>query len=107
MSDFKDKFNESRRTSKPQTFEDVINKLMRAYSLDKKLSEYDVLSKWEYMVGKGVSLRTTNLKIKDRILYVELNSSAVRNELQHAKSLIIMRVNQEAGKELITDIYFS
>ncbi|MFN6085921.1 MAG: DciA family protein, partial [Fluviicola sp.] len=53
------------------------------------------------------SLRTTSLKIKDRILYVELNSSAVRNELQHAKSLIIMRVNQEAGKELITDIYFS
>lgn len=107
MNNSKDNFNENKRSSKPQTFEDLVNKLMLAYSLDKKLSEYDVLSKWEDMVGKGVALRTTGLKIKDRILYVELNSSAVRNELQHAKSLIIMRVNQEAGKELITDIYFS
>ncbi len=102
-----DNFNENKRESKPQTFEDVVNKLMRAYSLDKKMKEYDILSKWEEMVGKGVSLRTTSLRIRDKVLYVELNSSTVRNELQHAKSLIILRVNQEAGKELINDIYFA
>jgi hypothetical protein len=30
----------------------------------------------------------------------------MREELQHGKQIIILRVNEKAGFELITDIYF-
>jgi hypothetical protein len=47
------------------------------------------------------------LKIKNKILYITLNSSVMRDELQHGKAIIIQRVNETAGKELINDIWFA
>lgn len=86
---------------------DVIDKLMKAYRLDGKLKEIEVLGKWEEMMGKAVALRTRNIYIRHKILYLELDSSVMRDELQYGKSVIIQRVNETAGFEIITDIWFS
>jgi hypothetical protein len=85
---------------------EVFDKLLRAYQWDKKFTELDVLDKWEEMMGKAVALRTTSLKIKDKVLRISLNSSVMRDELQHGKQVIIERVNQTAGFQLINDIWF-
>jgi hypothetical protein len=58
------------------------------------------------MMGKAVALRTTKLKIQDKILRITLNSSVMRDELQHGKQVIIERVNQTAGFQIIEDVWF-
>jgi hypothetical protein len=66
-----------------------------------------VLNKWEEMMGRAVFLRTKNLSIKNGILYLTIDSSVMRDDLAHGKSIIIERVNKTAGSALIRDVWFS
>jgi len=86
---------------------DVVDKLLRAYQLKGKMNELDVLAHWEEMMGKAVAMRTTGLRIREKILYIELNSSVMRDELVHGKQIILERVNQQAGFRIIEDVWFS
>lgn len=99
--------NEKERSMHHTSLGDAIDKLMKAYRLDGKLKEIEVLNKWEEMMGRAVFLRTKNIFIKNRILHLQLDSSVMRDELFHGKTVIIQRVNETAGFEMITDIWFS
>lgn len=98
--------NEKERSMHHTSLGDAIDKLMKAYRLDGKLKEIEVLNKWEEMMGRAVFLRTKNIYIKNRVLHLELDSSVMRDELFHGKTVIIQRVNETAGFEMITDIWF-
>lgn len=99
-------WNENKRSGEFTPMKDVVDKLMRAYQLNGKMKELEVLDKWEEMMGKAVATRTEKLAIRDRVLYLTLNSSVMRDELQHGKQIIIERVNQQAGFRIIEDIWF-
>jgi hypothetical protein len=99
--------NERVRLENKTTLGEAIDKIMKAYRLDGKLKEIDLLSKWEEMMGRAVFLRTKNLHIKNKILYLELDSSVMRDELLNGKSIIIQRINQTAGFQMINDVWFS
>lgn len=99
--------DEKKRLSNQNTLGEVIDKLMKAYRLDGKLKEIDILSKWEEMMGRAVFLRTTNIYIKNKVLHLSLDSSVMREELLRGKSVIIERVNSTAGYEIIQDVWFS
>lgn len=98
---------EDKRVKNQTTLGDAIDKLMRAYGWDGKMKEIDVLSKWEEMMGRAVFLRTKNIYIRNRVLHLEIDSSVMREELLFGKSIIIQRVNETAGSEIITDVWFS
>jgi hypothetical protein len=98
--------DERKRSGEAEPMKELIDKLMRAYQLQGKLSEMDVLAKWEEMMGKAVSTRTERIRIQNKILYLKLNSSVMRDELQHGKSIIIQRVNETAGFEIVEDVWF-
>ena len=99
--------DEKKRLSNQNTLGEVIDKLMKAYRLDGKLKEIDILSKWEEMMGRAVFLRTTNIYIRNNVLHLSLDSSVMREELLRGKSVIIERVNSTAGYEVIKDVWFS
>lgn len=73
-------------------------------NLAPKLGEASVLNSWEEIVGKAISSRTTKMYIKDKVLYVYLSSSVVRNELLMLREAIRERLNQKAGSEVINEI---
>jgi len=98
---------EEKRNSNQSTVGELIEKLFKAYRLDGKMKELEVLNKWEEMMGRAVFLRTKNLSIKNGILYLTIDSSVMRDELAHGKSIIIERVNKTAGSALIRDVWFS
>ena len=80
---------------------------LKAQGLEEEYKEKIVLSKWEELVGKPIAMRTDSLKITNKILYIKLNSSVMRNELSHRKSEIIKIINTEAGHQLIYDVFLS
>lgn len=98
--------NENTRNSDSKPLGDIVDRLMKAYKLDEKLLEIDVLGKWEEMMGKAVSLRTRNIFISEGVLILEIDSSVMREELKFEKNIIVQRINQCANKQLITDVYF-
>ena len=84
----------------------MIDKILKAYGLDKKIDEIEVLNGWSEMMGIAVSNRTKDLKIINKVLIVSLDSAVIREELSNGKEIIIERVNQFAKKEIITDVWF-
>lgn len=99
MSEFKRNANEA-------PLKEVIDKLLKAYRLDGKMKELDVLKAWPEMMGTAVANRTQELLIRDKVLIVRMDSSVMRDELQHGKQIIIHRVNEYAGFEIIKDVWF-
>lgn len=98
--------NEFKRDSNAAPLKDVIDKLLRAYRLDGKMKEIDVLNAWPEMMGTAVANRTKEIYIKNKTLFLTMDSSVMRDELHHGKEIIIQRVNQQAGYEIINAIWF-
>ena len=96
----------AKRTTNNQSLRQVIEELIDAYRLSDKLNQARVISLWDNIVGKMIARDTTHLYIKNKILYVKLNSPALREELGYAKSKLIKSLNKAAGAEVIEDIAF-
>jgi predicted nucleic acid-binding Zn ribbon protein len=73
-------------------------------NLSGKLNETAVISSWEETVGRAISSRTSKIYIRDKVLYVHLNSSVVRNELFMLRNALREKINQKAGEEVIKEI---
>ena len=85
---------------------DIIDKLMKAMGLESRMKEYDIIEAWPEIMGVAVANRTKSIRIRNQVMYLTMDSSVMRDELVHGKSIIIARVNERAGYELIRDIWF-
>lgn len=82
----------------------LIDEMLRAYGLGHKLDEISLLKSWENVVGKMIARHTTDLFYKKGLLYITLDSAPLRQELSFAKSKLIEKLNEEAGKTMVTEI---
>jgi predicted nucleic acid-binding Zn ribbon protein len=99
MSDLK-------RTSNEAPLKDVIDRWLKAYRLDGKMKELDIINAWPEMMGTAVAHRTKEITIRNGTLYLKMDSSVMRDELAHGKQVIIQRINEAAGFEIINDVWF-
>lgn len=99
MSDLK-------RTSNEAPLKDVIDRWLKAYRLDGKMKELDIINAWPEMMGTAVAHRTKEISIRNGTLYLKMDSSVMRDELAHGKQVIIQRINEVAGFEIINDVWF-
>jgi len=99
MSDLK-------RTSNEAPLKDVLDRWLKAYGLDGKMKELDVINAWPDLMGIAVANRTEEIKIKNKKLFLKMGSSVMRDELLQGKTIIIQRVNEHAGFEMIDDVWF-
>ncbi|MDD2198696.1 MAG: DUF721 domain-containing protein [Bacteroidales bacterium] len=65
-----------------------------------------MINAWSEVVGTIIAKKTKQIEIRNRKLYISLNSSVVRNELMQLKPDLIRRLNEETGSNTITDIFF-
>jgi len=96
-----------KRTSNEAPLKEVIDRWLKAYKLDGKMKEIEVLNAWPELMGSAVAHRTKEISIRNKTLYLKMESSVMRDELAHGKSIIIQRVNEHAGFEIINDIWFA
>lgn len=99
------KENASRRPG-TVTIGEAIGKMLDTYRLHSKFDETSVKVYWEKLVGQEIASRTTSIYVRDKVLFLQLNSSPLANELVIAKRKLIASLNREFGYELITDIVF-
>ncbi|MCC8146138.1 MAG: DUF721 domain-containing protein [Bacteroidales bacterium] len=71
-----------------------------------KLAETRLMDYWNSM-SPMISRYTTDLYIRNKVLYVKVNSSILKNELLLGKDNLIKKLNEEAGRTVIEDITVS
>lgn len=87
------------------SMKDAVSGFLKAQGLDDEYKQKEVLGKWEQLVGAPIAMRTESLSIKNKTLHIVLNSSVMRDELFQRKSQIIEIINEEAGFELIREVF--
>jgi hypothetical protein len=92
------------RKSNTQPLREVIHEYLKALDIDNKLQEVRIIDGWTEVVGITVAKKTARLHIKNRVLFVYLNSSIVRVELLRIKEGLIKALNDKAGAKVIDDV---
>ena len=94
------------RRNNTQTLGEALREYIREMRLERKLKEVDIVQSWETLLGKSIARYTRNIYISKGILYVEISSSVVKNELLMMREEIRGKLNEQAEEELVKKIVF-
>ncbi len=94
------------RKKNTELLRDIIGQVLKANHLDKQLYEKRLIDAWPKVLGENIKNYTTGLVIKNRILYVSLSSSVLRNDLFISREEIKNSLNKNVGVEVIKEIVF-
>ena len=94
------------KISNDRSLKEVLQELIETYRLEGKLNEVKAVHSWEKVVGELISRHTKDLYIRNGKLFVKIDSPALKHELTYSSSLIIEKINTEAGCKVIEEIVF-
>lgn len=84
----------------------LIREFLRHESLESPLNEQRLMDAWPQVLGPTLASYTVNLYIRNQILYVQLTSAPLRQDLMMAREKLVERLNQKVGATVITNIIF-
>jgi predicted nucleic acid-binding Zn ribbon protein len=89
-----------------RSLKDAIEQMLQVYKLRRKVDETALIVAWPEMMGKAVANRTKDIFIRDRKLFIRLESAVIKNDLMMMRSDIIEKMNERAGASIIDEIIF-
>lgn len=84
----------------------ALEKLLKAYGIDKKVKAYSVIDDWPEIVGEKVAKNAVAERIESGKLFVRVKSSVWRQEMLFQKQDIIKKINTKYREEIVKDIIF-
>lgn len=94
------------RRSNTQSLAEALRDYISEMRMERKLKEVDIVQSWETLLGKTIARYTRNIYLSKGILFVEITSPVVKNELVMMREEIRQRINKEAEEEMVTKIVF-
>ena len=89
-----------------QTLGEALKEYLKEMNMDRKLKEINTVQSWEEVLGKTIAGYTRNIYLSKGVLYVEISSAVVKNELLMMRESIRAKLNEQAGEEMISKIVF-
>src|SRR5688500_2748148 len=87
-----------------QSMGQAIRQLLNSYHLTSKFDEANLIHSWERIAGKPIAKRTKNLYIRNKVLFVELDSPSMKHDFSLHKAQVLELFKKEFGSGIITDI---
>jgi predicted nucleic acid-binding Zn ribbon protein len=87
-----------------QSMGQAIRELLNSYRLTSKFDETNLLNSWESIAGKPIAKRTKNLYIRNKVLFVELDSPSMKHDFLLHKAHVLELLKKEFGSGIISDI---
>ena len=94
------------RKKNTELLSDVIRQVLKEHHLDRPLNEKRLIESWSLVLGTNIMQYTSELVVKNRVLYVTLTSSVLRHDLFMSREEIKKSLNDKVGVEVIVDIIF-
>ncbi len=94
------------RRNNAEKIGDILQRFLRQESLESPLNEQRLLDAWPKVIGEGMARYTRQIYIKNQILYVQLSSSVLRQELMMGRELLVRKLNEMVGANVIYNIIF-
>ena len=90
-----------------QRISDLIRQFVASNGKDELFRERKVLSIWPSVMGDYIANNTNSVSIKQGVLYVKVLNASLRFELNTSRSLIIKKLNDAVGGEVVKSIVFN
>lgn len=87
-----------------QSIGKAIRELLNSYRLDSKFDETNVITSWERLVGKPIAKRTRKVFIRNKVLYAEFDSPAIRQDFSYHREQVLLLFQKEFGADSVKDI---
>jgi predicted nucleic acid-binding Zn ribbon protein len=102
------RFDKEKASRKPgiTPLKEAIDQMLDKYRLRNRFDQSYVVAHWDKIMGTAIGSRTKQVYIRDRILFLQIESAPLRNELVRAKSKIIELINREMKTNLVEDVVF-
>lgn len=94
----------AKRKRDNSTLGEVLNEFISKNRLQTGLDKVSAQDAWLQVMGEPISKYTTQVILERDVLYVQLSSSVLREELSYGSEKIIKLINEELGKNLITKL---
>jgi predicted nucleic acid-binding Zn ribbon protein len=104
---FYKKEKDFKRHQSTQSFGDALNLWLESVQLKGKYQQSNLINNWEQLVGPSIANRTLRLFFKNDTLYVYLNSSSLKHQLQLKKEEFIQHLNTKTNSNVVKNIVFN
>ena len=94
------------QTKKMEHIKEILSQIMEQPIMSKGISDSLAVKAWGEVLGASALRKTTNIYIKEKVLFVSINSSILRHELFLNKRKIIDSINEHVGSKVVRDIIF-
>ncbi|MGH7845650.1 MAG: DUF721 domain-containing protein [Candidatus Binatia bacterium] len=84
----------------------ILDKSLKRLELSGRIEEYGIWPIWNDSVGPVVARNAQPEKIRNGTLFVSVTSPTWMNELQYVKEIIIDKLNERIGREVVKNIFF-
>ncbi|CAN5399072.1 hypothetical protein BH10BAC4_BH10BAC4_10840 [soil metagenome] len=84
----------------------AIQDLLKANNLKPKFDEANVVASWDRIVGKAIAKRTKRVYVRNKVLFVELQSPSMKHELGYHKTQMLELFKKEFGEDVVLEIIF-
>jgi len=86
------------------TLKKVLEIMLQDMGLEPKLQETRLLESIPELLGTTISNLIIDKYVYERKLYLKTHSAVLRNELFIIKDALLLKIQQEFGKDIINDI---
>ena len=86
---------------------EVLQQMVRAFKLKDDLTKVTIENVWEEKMGRMIATYTRSLTLKNRVLYVAIESASLRSELHFGREKIRLRLNEAIGEEFLSEVIVS
>jgi len=93
------------RRTKTVHIAQIVDEILGKYKINNKILEARIITAWHEVLGP-LAKSDDELYIKNKVLFVNLSSSVISNELSMMRSKLVQRLNEKAGEVVIKDIVF-
>jgi predicted nucleic acid-binding Zn ribbon protein len=88
---------------KTQSVTDALVEMLRANGLEQSVLDVQVEEVWPQVMGDVVNRLTRSVEVKDGVLYVRVNSAALKAQLFENRFELVRKLNDAVGASAIRD----
>ena len=100
----KNRYSHRSRKSQPEPLGEAISEMLKAFRIEGKFYETDLVNSWERVMGKPIATRTSKIYIKDKKLFVHISSAPLKHELNMSRDKILVMLTKESGQPIVNEV---
>ncbi len=82
----------------------AIQQMLKEFHIKAKFDEANVVASWERLVGKPIAKHTKKVYVRNKVVFVELDSPSLKHNLNMHKSHILSILKKEFGDDAVAEI---